>query len=64
MKQQKLIVRYNPTTFEKEVNGYLEQGWRIVPQSTNVSVACGYNKHGYAGTVETKYICAIVLERD
>ncbi len=44
---QKLIIRYEPEPFSKEVNKYLEEGWRVVPNTlTVVNVDIGGDQGG------------------
>ena len=57
MIDQKIVVVNDPVTFKLEVNGALHYGWRIVPNSINVTIAMS---HGGSVT-ERCYIC--VLER-
>lgn len=62
MKKQKLITSsYDVTSFKSEVNGYLEIGWTVVPNTLSVSVAVSRNDGGH---VSSERAFAIVLEKE
>lgn len=56
---QMLITEDSVWEFHKKVNKYLEQGWKVVPDTLIVNVSITSGNGGY---VTTKHICAVVLQ--
>jgi len=45
MKQQKLIITNDQVYWEKVVNGYLKDGWEVVPSTLQVKMRSFYSRN-------------------